>query len=343
MPDNETLAPKEFTDSVQPLVEFLKTKFAKHPLYISDIRDKKGRQYVDLVQEGGGVYGIALAGYTYILETMDIAFIKMAGTSAGSINTLLLSAVYTRQEATDLNKPNPSGYYATRSEKVLEYLAKKDLSEIVDGHPLWRKIILSIFNDPKGPGKLGKKIKLWGKFAAITGLLFLIVSTLSLYLTLRCCDWHIWRISSVVTWIVLTCILFFIIVFSGKGILLRYLYRHAERLGINPGDDFQGWISKILQENNVDTVKALKQKILDESDFDPEYKPHSFERLKAKKSIITETPDPQEKVSYNSIEPVLDMIENNGISLDFISDQMNKLNQAGKPLDMIRIVEAFEK
>ena len=33
--------------------------------------DKSGNYYVDLVQEGGGVLGIALVGYTYILEQME--------------------------------------------------------------------------------------------------------------------------------------------------------------------------------------------------------------------------------------------------------------------------------
>ena len=34
----------------------------------SDFRDKNNRQVIDLVQEGGGMLGIALVGYTYILE-----------------------------------------------------------------------------------------------------------------------------------------------------------------------------------------------------------------------------------------------------------------------------------
>jgi NTE family protein len=31
----------------------------------SDIIDNKGNKYVDLVQKGGGVLGVALVGYTY--------------------------------------------------------------------------------------------------------------------------------------------------------------------------------------------------------------------------------------------------------------------------------------
>src|SRR5450432_252944 len=340
MSENTSLTPQEFTDSVQPLVEFLNDKFKDNDLYISDIKDKWNRQCVDLVQEGGGVYGIALAGYTYILEKMGIAFIKMAGTSAGSINTLLLASVYTQKEALSLGKPNASAYYETRSEKVLEYLAKKDLSQIVDGHPLWRKIILGIFNDPKGPAKLGKKFLLWGKYAATALVLFLIISVLSLFLTLRCSGGNFWRISSVITWIALALILILTIAFAGKSILLRFLYRHAERLGINPGDDFQNWICNILQENGVDSVEALKGKINDESAFIPEYKPPSVGRLKGKITPTIQMPDPQNEITYDTIDHILDMIENKSISLDFISDQLNKLD---KPLDMSRIVEAFEK
>src|SRR5215213_6185687 len=145
----EELSPQVFTGSVQPLLVFLKSTFPDG-ICVSDIKDVLGRQYVDLVQEGGGVHGIALAGYTYVLEKMNIGFMKMAGTSAGSINTLLLNAVNTANEAdllkeTGKPKNNKVTYYSTRSEKVLEYLAKKDLADLVDGHPLWRKFILNIF------------------------------------------------------------------------------------------------------------------------------------------------------------------------------------------------------
>jgi|GEM_PF-3705983 len=57
----------------------------------SDVIDSEGRQYVDLVQEGGGVLGIALVGYTYILETAGIRFFNRAGASAGASNTLVLA------------------------------------------------------------------------------------------------------------------------------------------------------------------------------------------------------------------------------------------------------------
>lgn len=40
----------------------------------SDVEDAQGHQYVDLVQKGGGTLGIALVGYTYVMEKAGIRF-----------------------------------------------------------------------------------------------------------------------------------------------------------------------------------------------------------------------------------------------------------------------------
>lgn len=85
----------------------------------SDVVDEEGNQYVDLVQEGGGVLGIALVGYTYILEKAGIRFYSLAGTSAGSINTLLMASVGNLGEAT--------------SAKIIEIIGEKDFFDFVDG------------------------------------------------------------------------------------------------------------------------------------------------------------------------------------------------------------------
>ncbi|HEY3390319.1 MAG TPA: patatin-like phospholipase family protein [Prolixibacteraceae bacterium] len=85
----------------------------------SDLLDSAGNQYVELVQEGGGVLGVALIGYTYVLEQMGIRFFSLAGTSAGSINAMLLAGLG------DVSKP--------KSEKVIEVLVNKNLYDFVDG------------------------------------------------------------------------------------------------------------------------------------------------------------------------------------------------------------------
>lgn len=85
----------------------------------SDIEDGQGHQYVDLVQEGGGVLGIALVGYTYVMEKAGIRFFSLAGTSAGAINTMMLAGLGPIEQA--------------KSEKLLEILSNKELFDIVDG------------------------------------------------------------------------------------------------------------------------------------------------------------------------------------------------------------------
>ena len=106
--------------------------FKNGTVNVSDIR--VGRiQYVDLVQEGGGVLGIALLGYTYILEKAGIRFFSLAGTSAGAINTLLLASL---KEDT-----------RTKSERILEYLINKNLFDLVDGDRTIKRFIQSYLDD----------------------------------------------------------------------------------------------------------------------------------------------------------------------------------------------------
>lgn len=86
---------------------------------VSDILDADGHQYIDIVLEGGGVLGIALVGYTHVLERMGIRFLGIGGASAGAINAALLAAV---------SRPNEE-----KSRAVLGMLADLDLRQFVDG------------------------------------------------------------------------------------------------------------------------------------------------------------------------------------------------------------------
>lgn len=109
----------------------------------SDIVDAAGNQYVDLVMEGGGVLGIALVGYTYILESVGIRFLGVGGTSAGSINALLLAALDTREQP--------------RSERIIEHLANLDMYSFVDGDADARDFIRAALS---GAGKFKLAAKL---------------------------------------------------------------------------------------------------------------------------------------------------------------------------------------
>jgi NTE family protein len=150
----------------------------------SDIIDNQGNQYVDLVQEGGGVLGIALVGYTYILEKAGIRFYSLAGTSAGSINTLLIASMA------------PVGMAV--SSQILDVLARQNLFDFVDG--------------PKGIKKLLQK-KIDGKKGIGWGIAW---NALSIYRTL------------------------------------------TKHLGLNPGDAFLDWLSKVINQNGIYTYADLE-------------------------------------------------------------------------------------
>lgn len=107
----------KFREETFYLVENLKNDIKdKH---FSDIVDEDGNQYVDIVMEGGGVLGIALVGFTYVLEQAGIRFLQIGGTSAGAINALLLAA---------LGKP-----HEVKSEKILKEIVRVDMNKFIDG------------------------------------------------------------------------------------------------------------------------------------------------------------------------------------------------------------------
>ena len=117
---------------ISQLLKDLKTGGLHQKVY-SDVIDENGNQYVDLVQEGGGVLGIALLGYTFVMEQAGIRFFSLAGTSAGAINSMTMAAMARVGELATL--------------KTLEMLHSKDLSDIVDGdRRLWRLVKRYLYN-----------------------------------------------------------------------------------------------------------------------------------------------------------------------------------------------------
>lgn len=100
-------------------LNYLKQFLELNPLYISDVQDAEGHQYVDLVQEGGGVLGIALVGYIYALEEVGIRFFSLGGTSAGAINTAVLACAAKPQER--------------KASILLEEIDQTNLMDFIDG------------------------------------------------------------------------------------------------------------------------------------------------------------------------------------------------------------------
>jgi NTE family protein len=96
----------------------------------SDVIDGEGNQYIELVMEGGGVLGVALIGYTYVLEKLGFRFFSLAGTSAGSINAMLLAGFG------DISQP--------KGERLIGVLANKNLYDFVDGDNDAKEFIRSL-------------------------------------------------------------------------------------------------------------------------------------------------------------------------------------------------------
>ncbi|MCH7525015.1 MAG: patatin-like phospholipase family protein [Bacteroidetes bacterium] len=151
----------------------------------SDIEDAEGNQYVDLVQQGGGLLGIALVGYTFILEKAGIRFFSLAGTSAGAINTIMMAGLGKIQDA--------------KSEQILNILSKKDLFEFVDGDKAIKKIINKIIKKEKG-----------------------------------------------IKWIV-----------AWNAIKICKILKR--KLGLNPGNDFETWVTEELKKVNIESLSDLKE------------------------------------------------------------------------------------
>lgn len=106
----------------------------------SDLVDGQGHQYVDLVMEGGGMLGIALVGYTWALEQAGLRFLGLGGTSAGSINALLLAALGPPAQA--------------KGPQLLQDLAALDFRGFVDGGRRSRRLIDAALEPDPSPWRL---------------------------------------------------------------------------------------------------------------------------------------------------------------------------------------------
>ena len=218
----------------------LKEKFGENfeRLIVSDTLDEHGHQYVNVVQKGGGILGVALVGYTYILEQAGIRFLRLAGTSAGAINTALLVVIGRKEE--------------TKSERILEYLRGLDFFKFVDGHPFVRWLIRNFITHKQ----FDQKLRQW-----FFGLIFILLGlTVTNFVFLGLRPYFPWaviafRVSYILTAIHLafiTCI----VIYGNR--LLDSLRKGGH--GINPGKYFYKWIERIMDENGVCTVTQLNEK-----------------------------------------------------------------------------------
>ena len=229
------------------IVDELRTGFTSKnkTLVVSDVTDAQGHQYVDLVQEGGGVLGIALIGYTYVLEKMGIRFFSMAGTSAGSINAMLLACAGNKEEE--------------KSTIIAGHLVKLDMFSFVDGKSgNWKftKWIKKIIQKTLLGNNVIKRIS---RFVAWTIFLLLL-------LTISCFIINfIWP--GIAKWIGVVAG-GTLILLTGLIIFLLKKFKQFSKngYGLNEGKSFHEWINKVIATFHVQG-DATKNVITNYADF----------------------------------------------------------------------------
>lgn len=275
-----SLSIEDFTShsDVQNCLSQLKNEFtAGKPLIVSDVLDKNGSQYVNLVQKGGGVLGVALVGYTYILEEMGIRFLRLAGTSAGAINTALMTVIGDKTEPKSL--------------KILRAICDLNFFDLVDGHPAARALIKTFITHED----FSVKVKQW-----LTRIVLILVG---LFFT----DFVLLGLEN--KFIFLSIFTRIVFVLTGFYLLLicagiYYAVRLLKRLknsgfGINPGDFFYDWIKGHLKANGVKTVSDLNKKATAVPDFTLRVPhPEGLDGIKGDVTFITSELVTQNKIQF---------------------------------------------
>ena len=238
-------SPSDYTnhEKVLDCLKKLKTQFGENyeRLLVSDTLDDEGHQYVNLVQKGGGVLGVALVGYTYILEQVGIRFLRLAGTSAGAINTAMLTVIGNKKDS--------------KSTRILEYLSDLNFFNLVDGHPVAKWLIKKIITQKKFE-------KRFGALARNSGILLGVLIVLDFILLALSPNYSFAVVPGMICYILtaLLLLLFIIVV-----VYTRYLFSRLKEsgYGINPGKYFYEWLKSIMDENSVSTISALNKKAED--------------------------------------------------------------------------------
>lgn len=226
---------QDFLDAAAPSLQKLRDRFGDQLPQVSDVRDKEGHQYVNLVQEGGGVLGVALLGYIYVLEQMGIRFMKMAGTSAGAINTMLMTCVGPKEEPKAL--------------KVLEHVNAKPLFDFVDGNATARALVRRLITSKGFFSRLFRLI--------IASVVVFVVSVPALAFSFGKgnYDWLLWLSLG------LSLLSGGFLVYLAWWMLTNRKKFYRSEFGINPGQNFEQWVSGILEQYGIRNLNDLRTHI----------------------------------------------------------------------------------
>ena len=194
-------------------------------------KDENGRilQWINFVQEGGGTLGISLVGYAFVLEYVGIRFLRIAGTSAGAINTLFLAAMGSKDE------PKSAELYDMMMDDK-----RFSLKSFVDAKlGIVKKIIFSFTS---GSNFLKNLVRFYG----IIALFVLII--LPIFMAMG--------FSLKIAYFIFLVVFVFITVRVG---MLLYRF-HKYNYGINPGKSFEEFLKKELENVGIKNLNDLKSK-----------------------------------------------------------------------------------
>ncbi|MEP2057496.1 MAG: patatin-like phospholipase family protein [Maribacter litoralis] len=221
-------------------------------LEIDHLGNEKSRPIIDLVQQGGGMFGIALLGYTYILEKVGIRFHSYGGTSAGAINAALLAAVPNSiyQEASILDE---IGRGATKSEVLTHIIANTDFNSFMD-----RGGILGYLQE-----LLFKNFKSWKLWLPIFLVMttFLVGIYLSFSLIFNQSNGVNITEARVYDFVIGTCNVFAFTLFC----YFLLIYALGSKFGINSGRAYYNWVDVLVHLFEIGNTKELKQRLMESS------------------------------------------------------------------------------
>lgn len=215
------------------------------------------RPVVDLVQQGGGMYGIALLGYTYILEKLGIRFYSHGGTSAGAINASFLAAIpnsiyQSKSIFTEKNEIRQ----ATKSELLTHIITNTNFSDFMGARGIVGHIQQSLFKNFKSKS-----------------LRFVLFSVLLLFLIV-CFSFFgvVYRINNGLSG---SEIRYFDFIVGTLNILALMLLIYilfvkllGTRFGVNSGDEFYEWVNALFKLVEVHNTQGLNNR-LDETKIIP--------------------------------------------------------------------------
>lgn len=208
---------------------------------ISKNDDGKILQWVNFVQEGGGTLGISLVGYVFVLEYLGIRFLRLAGTSAGAINTLFLASMG--------EKDDPKS--AELFDMMMSDEKRFNMRSFVDAK--LGIVRFMIFSLSRGPGLISNILI---SYLAIAALALIILPLLS-YLGID----------------MFPAYLIFMSLFIGMSLVIAILLwrLHRYKYGINPGKVFEGFLKNELKKSGITTQEQLKEKAEGKMEFDQKF------------------------------------------------------------------------